>query len=110
MRGAELIEVHDLSDKYLLCRTLGHTWDKNPNPDHLARDKAWVAAIYLRCTRCRMERYDYIDRTMNVHYRRYIPPKGYGQLKPGYKKPELRAEMFGRSLLVNKLRNGRKSA
>jgi hypothetical protein len=110
MRGADLINVDDLSDKFLLCRTLGHSWDDNPNPQFLAPDKSYVGAIKLRCTRCRTERYDYIDKRMEVWKRFYRYPKGYGQLKPGYKKPQLRAELFNRSLLVQRLANNRKRA
>jgi hypothetical protein len=106
MRGAELIEVHDLTDKFLLCRTLGHSWDENPNPAHPGTgDKSWVGALYLRCTRCRCERYDYINNQMEVHKRYYRYPKGYGRLASGTTRPNLRAEIFSRSLLISR-RNG----
>ena len=105
----EYTQVDELSDKFLLCRTLGHSWDDNP---HGAYDSEWrnysVGVFALRCVRCRTERYDYIGKDMTVAYRDYKYPKGYTTVPGEATRPVLRAEMFSRSLLVQGARRNGK--
>lgn len=104
----ELLEIHELTDKYLTCRMLGHAWDDYPNGEvdsDLFRKSRAVAT--LRCTRCRTERYDYLDKTLQVAYRYYKYPPRYTTI-PGYTRPDVRAEMLHRSLLLRSRRNGKR--
>jgi hypothetical protein len=104
----ELMEIHELTDKFLMCRALGHSWDDNPNPEidselyHTSR-----AAAFLRCVRCHTERFDYLDQELKVFYRYYRYPKKYTTI-PGYTRPDVRAEMLSRSLLIRSRRNGKR--
>jgi hypothetical protein len=108
-RGAqEKLEIHELTDKFLMCRMLGHSWDDNPNgevdSEYFRHSKG---ALALRCTRCRTERYDYLDNSMQVFQRYYKYPKRYTTI-PGYTRPDVRAEMLSRSLLIRGRRNGKR--
>lgn len=98
---SDRVDITELEDAYVLCRTLGHSWDEYPNgvisPSMAA---ASVGTLTLRCTRCRMERTDYIDNLMGVWNRRYIAPPRYNTIRGQGTRPNLRSEMFRRSLLV----------
>lgn len=102
------MEIHELTDKFLACRGLGHSWDDNPNGEvdsELFRSS--IGVLMLRCTRCRTERYDYLDREFQVFKRYYVYPKNYTTI-PGYQRTDVRAEMLSRSLLIRARRNGRR--
>jgi hypothetical protein len=105
------ITIQDLRDSYLLCRTLGHNWDENPSAE-VDSDlfRAARGGVFLRCTRCRTERFDYLDYELQVFARYYRYPKNYTTI-PGYTRVDLRAECFSRSILIRKARqrrNGKK--
>lgn len=102
------IEISDLRDKFLLCRGLGHSWDDNPNGEvdsELFRQS--TAAVALRCVRCKTERFDYLDSNLEVFQRYYRYPDYYTTI-PGYTRPDIRAEMMSRSLLIRRRRNGKR--
>lgn len=70
---------HDLSDNYLLCRDLGHTWRPfnarwDPEQDGYIR--------VLRCSRCKTERSQLLSATGMVDSGSYDYPDGY-QAPPG---------------------------
>ena len=103
----EQVSISDLKDEYVLCRTLGHSWDEMPNPEFSPEQfRTSAGAMALRCVRCTGERYDYIGKDMTVVYRRYIMPPHYNTIAGEGKRPNLRAEMFRRTLMVHK-RKGR---
>lgn len=91
----------DIHDQYLLCRTIGHSWDDNPTSDFKA-GFSWVIA--LRCTRCTMERFDYLNTSGEVLNRYYRAPLGYRTVRAT--RLSMRAEMMRRHLLAIRL-NGR---
>jgi|SRR5215469_10024786 len=99
----EYMEINNLRDEYVICRAIGHSWDENPNGEvdsELFRMGA--GAICLRCTRCTTERFDYIGLDMSVIYRYYRYPDKYTTIPGEGSRPNLRGEMFSRSLLVKK--------
>jgi hypothetical protein len=96
------MDVHELQDEHLLCRTLGHSWEDNPSAE-VDSDlfRASRAGLFLRCTRCFTERFDYLDHEMQVFQRYYRYPQSYQGLQGEERlAPSLRAEMFSRSLLI----------
>jgi hypothetical protein len=103
------MRASDLSDAYVLCRTVGHSWDDNPSAaiPHSEQWRTAKAALFLRCTRCRTERFDYFGNGFEVEYRYYRYPDGYSGLQQGTR-PVLRGEMFRRSLLLRKPLRGAK--
>jgi hypothetical protein len=106
----ERMEIKDLLDAYVICRTLGHSWDEHPNPEYSeALFRTSQGALALRCSRCLAERYDYIDKRMDVAARQYKYPPHYTTIPGEGTRPNLRGEMFRRSLLFQsyKRRNGR---
>lgn len=107
-----VLDLPDLTDAYLTCRTIGHAWDDNPGAE-VDSDlfKASTGCLALRCTRCRMERFDYLGNDMGVFQRYYRRPPGYGKLPAEQRKaPALRAEMFSRSLLIRSASTRRRRA
>ena len=95
--------VTDLLDDYVVCRTIGHAWDEHPSPEvdsDLFREAR--AGLFLRCTRCHTERFDYLAADMSVGTRYYRYPEKYRGLEKGTTRPLLRGEMFRRSLLLRK--------
>lgn len=108
----ELMRIEDLRNEYVICRTLGHSWDELPNAEfspELVRTSA--AALALRCTRCLTERYDYINKSMDVESRRYVYPPHYTTIPGEGSRPNLRGELIKRSLLLVQLhqrRNGKR--
>jgi hypothetical protein len=105
----QYVEVNELTDEFLLCRTLGHAWDNFPAGElnvEMLRTSAGAAA--LRCTRCHTERYDYLGKDLKIASRRYIYPVRYTTIPGAGTRPVLRGEMLRRSLLFQKYsRNGR---
>jgi hypothetical protein len=102
-----MTEVGDLRDEFVVCRTIGHSWDDHPSPEvpHTLQWHSAKAALFLRCTRCHTERFDYLDGDMTVGYRYYRYPDRYrGLAKGAGSRPLLRGEMFRRSLLLRKRR------
>ena len=104
----EQTAIIDLRDEYVLCRTLGHAWDDHPSPEiDSVLWKHAKAALFLRCTRCTTERFDYISNGFDVEHRYYRYPKHYKGVVGEGSRPNLRGEMFRRSLLLRKHRNGK---
>jgi hypothetical protein len=107
MSAIERVRPDELADQFVLCRTLGHAWDELPNAEFSAA--LWrtsAGALALRCARCYTERFDYIGKDMAVASRRYVYPKGYqGVEGEGRGRPNLRGELFRRSLLVHRYAN-----
>lgn len=66
--------IVDLYDDFLVCRTIGHSWDDNPGASFVT---IFNWALPLRCTRCSSERIDYLNLAGEVMSRRYIYPDGY---------------------------------
>lgn len=106
------MDAHELSDEFLVCRTLGHAWDDNPHAEVDSElFKASRGVLALRCTRCYTERFDYLDAQMGVFQRYYRYPDRYRGLSGDDRlAPSLRAEMFGRSLLIRKAAKRRSAA
>lgn len=108
--AVDRVDIRDLEDAYVICRTLGHAWDDNPNGE-VQSDlfRASRGAITLRCTRCTTERFDYIAQDMTVFQRYYRYPSHYNTIRGQGTRPNLRGELFRRSLLIRgakKRRNG----
>jgi hypothetical protein len=101
----EFMAITDLQDEYVVCRTVGHAWDDNPGAQ-LNGDmwKAATAGMALRCTRCFTERFDYIGKDMKVFGRYYRYPEHYTTIPGEGTRPNLRGEMFRRSLLIRRKR------
>lgn len=103
--STETITIESLTDQALMCRTLGHSWDENKNPEIATYyPKQWLMA--LRCVRCRTERFDWIDRAGVVISRSYRYSNRYKTIK-GARRGNFRAEMLSRSLLVRRYTNGK---
>jgi hypothetical protein len=105
-RDLDYVEVQDLTNEYLLCRALGHAWDENPSAEVPMTPIAMAATavLCLRCIRCTTERWDFLNAAMEVFSRRYLYPSTYRRLRAEQRRrPVLRAEMFGRSLLIRRL-------
>ena len=98
------MDIGDLQDSYVLCRTLGHAWDDNPGAT-VDSDLFAVATgvLALRCTRCSTERFDYLGKGMGLYARYYRYPDKYRGV-PGEQRgrPQMRAELVRRSLLVRR--------
>jgi hypothetical protein len=103
--STRLVSIAELQDEYVKCRTIGHAWDDHPGAEFSpARWRAATGAMGLRCTRCKTVRLDYIAKDMSVEHDYDYPP-GY-HLAPGVgRRPNLRAELFRRSLLVKRYRD-----
>jgi hypothetical protein len=93
--AVERVDIRELEDNYVICRTLGHAWDDFPNGE--VRSELFRAArgtLVLRCARCLMERYDYIANDMTVFQRYYRIPRGYNTIVGQGKRPNLRGELL----------------
>lgn len=104
----EMVSINDLKDEYVLCRTLGHSWDDNPTAlvdSQLYRASRGVLA--LRCTRCTTERFDYINQSFEIGTRYYRYPPLYKSIPGEGTRPNLRGEMLKRSLLIRSARRRR---
>jgi hypothetical protein len=64
--------VHDLSDKYLACRRLGHQWRHHD----VRRDSSGFTEV-LRCSSCFTRRIDELSLHGHVLGRRYQHADGY---------------------------------
>jgi hypothetical protein len=103
MAKTEYTDVTDLSDKLLICKALWqHDWDDNPSPRNIDGPVARMAhaMVCLRCSRCRRERYTYLDSKGNrIGPHRYFNPKDYPKTHQ-MTNQVLWSEMIKRSLLV----------
>lgn len=94
-------DFKDIDDGIIICRTLGHSWDENPNAEiESAFSGSFVLA--LRCTRCTTERFDFAGVTGKLIYRYYRYPDGYHTHR--IPRDAFRGEMIHRSLLVHNYR------
>ena len=99
--AVERTTITELLDSYVICRTLGHAWDVIPNAQFsLDLFRTSSGAMALRCIRCFTERYDYIGKDMEIAYRTYKYPEHYKGIVGEGNRPNLRSELFRRSLLV----------
>jgi len=97
------VQIEDLLDSYVYCRTLGHNWDEHPQPEwNMELFVVSYGAACLRCVRCACIRYDYINSEMAVFARRYIYPPRYKTIPGMGTRPNLRAEMLRRGLLIRR--------
>ena len=99
----EPVQIEELLDQFVLCRTLGHSWDENPNPEWNV--EVWAlsfGAAALRCVRCNTHRYDYLDAEFRVFTRRYAYPPRYKTIPGMGTRPNLRAELVRRGLLIRR--------
>lgn len=100
------MQVQDLRDEYVMCRSIGHSWDENPTAEvNSDLFRAAQACLALRCTRCTTDRFDYIGKDMQVFKRYYRYPPEYAtvtSIKDRKTRPRMRAELIKRSLLVRK--------
>ena len=108
----ELMQISDLRNEYVICRSIGHSWDDLPNPEFSPALLIGTAgAMALRCVRCSTERYDYIAKDMTVASRQYKYPLHYTTIPGEGSRPNLRGELLKRSLLIHTFserRNGRR--
>jgi DNA-binding transcriptional regulator YbjK len=99
----EYMQVTDLIDEYVTCRALGHAWDENPTGEvNSELYRAAFSTLFLRCTRCHTERFDYLAADMTLFQRYYRYPQQYVTVPGTAKLPVLRAEMLRRSLLIKR--------
>lgn len=91
----------DLDDAVIICRTLGHAWDENPNAE-IDTDFSQEFLIALRCTRCPTERFDFVGATGKLFHRYYRYPESYHTHR--IPREAFRGEMVGRSLLIHNYR------
>jgi len=104
----ERVSIQELRDEFVVCRGVGHSWDDNPTADvdsELFRTAS--GALALRCVRCGTERFDYIGNDMTVFRRYYRYPELYRSIPGEGSRPNLRAEMLRRSLLIRSARRRR---
>lgn len=88
-------ELHSLTDDFVLCRTIGHSWDDVTGlVDRERVTGAW--SLSLRCIRCTTERHDLVNYQGEVVERRYIYAEGYTRLKERVFRDELRRELMRR--------------
>lgn len=96
----------ELSDSFLRCRILGHSWDE-VSPALV--EEVTVAdsqdLLATSCSRCTLRRLDIISKSGDLFYRRYFYPDGY--LTPRGSKTPSRSD-FRRQLIA--LRISRKPA
>lgn len=108
----ERVEITELSDNYLRCRAWGHAWDDHPTGVVNSELYRLSFAIeVLRCTRCAMERFYYLNADMKPFQRYYRKPPRYDTIVGQGKRPNVRNEMLKRSLLLRaakRTRNGKK--
>lgn len=64
----------DLKDTHLTCRTIGHAWKPLTASWH-ADEGAYFTGY--RCTRCRCERQQWLDRFGRPVSNTYVYPEGY---------------------------------
>lgn len=101
----EKMNITDLADQYLLCRTLGHSWDDNPTAEVDSElFKASRGVLCLRCVRCTTERFDYIGNDMLVFQRYYRYPEKYTTIPGMANRPNLREELLSRHLMIRAYR------
>jgi hypothetical protein len=108
----ERVAIQDLQDAYVLCRALGHAWDDNPTAQVDSQlYRASRGVLTLRCTRCTTERFDYINQMFEVATRYYRYPDHYKSIPGEGTRPNLRAELLRRSLLIRsaRRRNGKRA-
>lgn len=65
-------------EEYVMCRTVGHSWDHIPN----TRRPPWGTLLTFRCTRCGTTREDIIDNLGDLSHRRYVRPSDYKTMTP----------------------------
>ena len=95
------VQIEDLLDNYVMCRALGHSWDEHPTPQfNDAFFQLSYGAAALRCVRCTTQRTDYIDVEMRVWRRAYVYPPRYKTIPGMGTRPNLRAELVRRGLLI----------
>lgn len=105
------VSIKDLRDEYVICRTLGHSWDELLNAEFSEIElKVAAGALALRCTRCTAIRMDYIAKDMTVYYRKYTYPDQYTSIPGEGTRPNLRGEMLRRSLLIRTYKQEKKNA
>jgi hypothetical protein len=97
----ERVSIRELKNEYVICRTLGHAWDEFHSIDPILMPYAF-AYISLRCTRCQAERHDGIDKQFQVASRTYKYPPHYQSIPGEGTRPNLRAELLNRSLLLHR--------
>lgn len=102
-RTVDYTDLEDLADNILICRAMWqHPWSKNPTPRPPRGPVALMASyiIAVRCTRCRRERYEYLDsKGVRLGKPYYRDPKGYPKMRRT-DGDHLRAELIRRSLWV----------
>lgn len=107
----ERVSITELRDEFVICRTLGHSWDEHPGAEFSELElRVAAGALALRCTRCTTVRLDYIAKDMTVYYRKYTYPDQYTSIPGEGTRPNLRGEMFRRSLLIRTYKQEKKNA
>lgn len=107
----ERTSIDELRDEYVICRTLGHSWDDFPNAESNSEWASYATAwLALRCTRCHTERFDYIGKDMEVAYRTYTYPDKYKGIPGEGTRPNLRGELLKRSILIHSFNTNGKSS
>lgn len=106
----ERLAIDELADAFVICRAIGHAWEDNPHAEvNSDLFRASDGALALRCVRCTTERFDYVAHDMTVWQRYYRYPDRYGTVPGEGTRPNLRAELFRRSLLIRAATNGRRT-
>jgi hypothetical protein len=98
------VDVADLRDEYVICRTIGHRWDDHPSPE--LDSQMWAmsaAALALRCSRCTTERFDFYLADLTVYHRYYRYPPGYRTTRgSNVSRVAMREVLYERDILLRR--------
>jgi hypothetical protein len=91
-----------LTDEFVKCRTVGHTWDEIPDDglgQQLFKGSKSTQMVVFRCTTCTMRRYEVWSLvTGDLVDRRYFTPEGYRLAKgSGANRRVMRKEYIDRT-------------
>lgn len=92
---SDKVSKEDLEDKFLLCRTLGHSWKPFSQKGMTTVDYGWRFSV--RCSSCRTKRHQIIHYGTGIVSKiEYIYPKGY-RLTEKASRVEMRLEYAKRN-------------
>lgn len=97
-------DVSELLDIYVICRTVGHSWDDDPTGEW---NTIFGWTMQLRCTRCTTQKLEAINNLGEVMARHYRYPNGYRVVRdrPGDRlhRHDFRAELMRRRIIARRV-------